>query len=73
MAVVLGAGMVLWGGGERGGVGMCEPRDPWRGYGAQRRVLQAVISARSSVRCLVLFGSTGMPGPMVVVKTIFFR
>jgi hypothetical protein len=36
MAVVLGAGMVLWGGGGRGGAGMREPRDPWRGYGAQR-------------------------------------
>lgn len=29
--------------------------------------------ASSSRKPRVLFGSTGMPGPMVVVKVIFFR
>ena len=30
-------------------------------------------AASSSKKPRVLFGSTGMPGPMVVVKVIFFR
>src|SRR5215475_8321276 len=37
------------------------------------RLGQAVASARSSVRLRVLLGSTGMPGPIVVVKVTFFR
>ena len=36
------------------------------------RLGQAVASARSSVRLRVLLGSTGMPGPIVVVKVTFF-
>jgi hypothetical protein len=56
------------------GVGMREPRNPWRGVrGSAGRESYALTSARSSVRARVLFGSTGMPGPMVVVKVIFFR
>jgi hypothetical protein len=34
---------------------------------------QAVASARSSVKPRVLLGSTGMPGPIVVVNVTFFR
>ena len=37
------------------------------------RLGQAVASARSSARLRVLLGSTGMPGPIVVVKVTFFR
>src|ERR1700750_3310863 len=43
-------------------------RPRWAGARAQ-----AVASARSSVRLRVLLGSTGMPGPIVVVKVTFFR
>jgi len=35
--------------------------------------LQAVASASSSAKPRVLLGSTGMPGPIVVVKVTFFR
>ena len=55
----------------------------WRGADAKRpapgwepaavRLGQAVASARSSARLRVLLGSTGMPGPIVVVKVTFFR
>src|SRR6266699_991661 len=34
---------------------------------------QAVASARSSAKLRVLLGSTGMPGPIVVVKVTFLR
>ena len=34
---------------------------------------QAEASAVSSVKLRVLLGSTGMPGPIVVVKVTFFR
>ena len=34
---------------------------------------QARVSAASSARLRVLLGSTGMPGPIVVVKVTFFR
>ena len=37
------------------------------------RLGQEGVSARSPVRLRVLLGSTGMPGPIVVVKVTFFR
>ena len=53
-------------GRPRGGAGRCAL---WSG-GA---LGQAVASARSSARLRVLLGSTGIPGPIVVVKVTFLR
>jgi hypothetical protein len=57
--------IMRWRGSESG-------RHPCRGPAACAQG-QAVASARSSVKPRVLLGSTGMPGPIVVVNVTFFR
>jgi hypothetical protein len=66
------------GGARRGGKaeaagGKPKRRVPASGPAASARLKgQAVASASSSVKLRVLLGSTGMPGPIVVVKVTFF-
>jgi hypothetical protein len=43
------------------------------GGSSPRETTAYATGASSSKKPRVLFGSTGMPGPMVVVKVIFFR
>jgi hypothetical protein len=71
--VASGGGVRRWRQAVASGGGVRRWRQAVASGGGVRRWRQAVASASSSAKPRVLLGSTGIPGPMVVVKVTFRR